>query len=184
LPRFVVRLQDDRFLMHKKENLNWRILIAEGFGYIEGEHIVLSPIEIAYLILKNKVCLQPTMTVEDIIYRYSESDPLFPLKFSVYLDLRERRFIVRVLDEYPISFEVFGRGSDPLMSESKYYVMILPSEKSVAVQILYNALEKARNRGKILVLAIIDQDGNIVYYNIESTLRFKVSLKLRRLKIV
>ena len=182
--KFKIKISGDRFIIYKAENLNWRLLVAEGFGQLVGDGIVLNPVEAAYLILKNRAESKPHITVEEIIRRYSDLDEFFPFKLSVYIDLRDRRFTVKVLDEDPITFEVFGEGADPVLSESKYYVMILPSEKSISVHSLYAALEKAKKQGKTLVLALIDQDGDIVYYNVESTLRFEVSLKLRRMKIV
>jgi len=184
LSKFIVRAAMDTFFLDKEENINWRILVAEGFGNAEGSKVILSPIEVAYLIFKNRISLNPELTFEEIIKKSSENDPLFPLKLTVYVDLREKRFIARTINLGSIDFEVFERESDPLLSKSKYYVMIVPSEKSIPIRALYDALETAKNDGKILTLAIVDQDGDITYYNIESTLKFEVSLRLRRMDVI
>ena len=74
----------------------------------------------------------------------------------------------------------FNRGEDPLVDESKRYLMVVPAEKSISIDELDHALEIAKDAGKNLVLAIVDQDGDIVYYKVDTVLRFAVSLKLRR----
>lgn len=179
-----MRVFANSFSITKEENINWRVLIAEGFGCLKEDQIILDPIEVTYLFLRNRVELNPGASLEGLIEEFSSRDPLFPLKLLVYTDLREKKFIVRVANIGPINFEVFERGSNPLLSESKYYIMIVPSEKSVPISALYDALEAARSNGKILALAIIDQDGDVVYYNVESTLRFEVSLRLRKIDVL
>jgi len=184
VPKYKVSRLRDAFVIYKEKNPAWRILLAEGVGVDDEEIIKIHPIEAVYLLMKGKATLDGNMKraidIQSIVDEWSTKDENFMFKLATYLDLKERGFPVKIVDSENISFEVFDRGANVMVDSSKRYIMVVPAEKSISIEQLSNALDYAKNRGKDLVLAIIDQDGDIVYYKVDSVLRFEISLKLRK----
>ena len=179
--KFIIRLKAKRFIILKDENPQWPILLSEGIGKNEDGYLSLHPIECAYLLFKNRATVESNkMTLQALINKFSEKDPLFMRKFAVYLDLKERKFTVRVIDDGVIDFEVFEKFADALMDESKKYVKVVPAEYSINIDLLEKGIERASKNGKQFVLCIIDQEGDLVYYAVNTTLDVEVILKLRK----
>ncbi len=179
--KFKINIKNGCYVLNKRENPKWRLLIAEGMGKEEGEIIRLHPLEVSYLILKRRVDESHTrLDLEEIIYAECTKDKEFMTKFITYLDLRERGFPIKVSGPSPIVFEVYDRGADVSVETSRRYLMVVHAEKSIGIETLSTALEMAKRDDKDLVLAIVDQDGDIVYYKVDTALKFQVSIKLRK----
>ncbi len=183
MSKFKISVEHGKYVIKKNENPMWRLLIAEGFGEDSGEFLSLHPVEATYLIMKRRATLDELDAEESlrkIIADASMGDDLFLTKLIAYLDLRERQYPVRVIRGKPTCFEVYERGSNVLIDKPSRLIMVVPAEKSVSIEALDGGLNTAKSMGIPLVLAIVDQDGDVVYYRVDSTLRFKVSLKLKR----
>jgi len=181
MPKFVIEKRRKRYIVDKKRNPRWRLLLAEGIGKDCDGYIELHPIEVVYLAMKRRIeKISGEIDVKSIISSESKKDEKFMIKLAAYLDLKERGFPVRIVDAKPIIFEVYDRSSDILIDESKRYIMVVSAEKSIGIEDLDYALKYAKKHGKQLVLAILDQDGDIVYYKVDSALKVEVSLKLRK----
>ncbi len=182
MPRYTIEYRGGRYVILKESNPQWRILISDGIGEDTDDYIELHPIEVAYLLIKKHGTIPGKEYTETLrlIERFTSDDPDYMIRLSTYLDLRERGFKVRIFDREPIVFEVFNRGEDPLTGTSSRYIMVVPAEKSMSIDELDRALKIAEDAGKDLVLAIVDQDGDIVYYKVSATLKFKVSLRLKK----
>lgn len=184
MPKFLLEYLKDKLIVAKNKNPMWRVLLAESYGEDCGDHIVLHPFETIYLLMKGKAKIndkQSRDAIRDIVSKAVQRDPNFVNKLSAYLDLRERGFVVKILkNKRSIIFEVFDRQADITLDESRCVIMVVQAEKSIGIEDLDTALSEAKKINKMLVLAIVDQDGDIVYYKVDSTLRFGVSLRLRK----
>lgn len=184
MSKFLLEYLKDELIVSKDKNPMWRVLLAEGYGEYRGDYIVLHPLEAIYLLMKGKAKINDKLSkdvIRDITSKAVQKDPNFVIKLSTYLDLRERGFPVKILKgKQSIIFEVFNRQADITLDESRCVIMVVQAEKSIGIEELDTALSEAKKMNKMLVLAIVDQDGDIVYYKVDSTLRFGVSLRLRR----
>ena len=184
MARFLLEYLKGRLVLVKDKNPMWRILLAEGYGEDLGEYVVLHPLEAIYLLMKGKAMIYGKSEkdiVKNILRESIQKDQELVIKLGAYLDLRERGFSVKIIkNKEPLIFEVFNRQADITIDESRCVIMVVQAEKSIEIKDLDKALSEAKKMNKMLVLAIIDQDGDVVYYKVDSTLRFGVSLRLRK----
>jgi len=86
----------------------------------------------------------------------------------VYADLRQRGFTVTPFIPPPPDFSVYERGALPSRSRSKYHVMAVSERASFDLEELRATTERAGSVGKGLMLALVDEEGDLTYYELET----------------
>ncbi len=144
-------------------------LYESGFGeWGPDGGLRLEPYEALYLASKGRVrLLQGGREVEfDRAAQYFlKRDPRVWLKYTIFSDLRNRGYIVkRGFTERVVEFRVYERGDKPGQRPAKYIVRVLQEGESLDVGRLLDMIHYARRLRKDLVLAIVDSQGDVVYY--------------------
>jgi tRNA-intron endonuclease len=88
-------------------------------------------------------------------------------RYPVYADLRARGFTVKPFLPPPPDFSVYERGALPSRSRSKYHVMALSERASFDLEELRATAGRAGSVGKGLMLALVDEEGDLTYYELE-----------------
>lgn len=89
--------------------------------------------------------------------------PNFEIKYLVYRDLRLRGYIVKSCLE-PLDFRVFPRGGSPTKTPSKYWVSALSERSVFDLKELRKHLAKVLHAKKKLLLAVVDEESDLTYY--------------------
>ena len=136
------------------------------YGRPKGETLELTLIEAAYLHYKKKLDIEMDNRVfsfEDFFTESSRRQQYFDLKYIVYKDLRERGFYVQpsVTD-----FRVYPRGGHPGKTPAKFFVHVISERIPLPLRDLLMSLEAAHNVHKTMVLAIVDEESDITFYEI------------------
>jgi len=84
--------------------------------------------------------------------------------FLVYRDLRERGYVVQT---GPHDFRVFRRGEKPGKGESLYLVRVLSERDPIRFGTLIKEVVASRNMRKQYVLAVVDDEDELTYYEIK-----------------
>ena len=84
--------------------------------------------------------------------------------FLVYRDLRERGYVVQT---GPHDFRVFRRGEKPGKGESLYLVRVLSERDPIRFGKLIEEVIASRNMRKQYVLAVVDDEEELTYYEIK-----------------
>ena len=84
--------------------------------------------------------------------------------FLVYRDLRERGYVVQT---GPHDFRVFQRGEKPGKGESLYLVRVLSERDPIRFGKLIEEVIASRNMRKQYVLAVVDDEDELTYYEIK-----------------
>lgn len=133
-----------------------------GYGRPDGENIRLAPQEALYLLHRQKIEV-PGYTFDTLLAEYADQRN-FLRSFLVYRDLRERGYVVQT---GPHDYRVFRRGEKPGTGESLYLVRVLSERDPVRFTKLIEEVVTSRNMRKQYVLAVVDDEEELTYYEIK-----------------
>ncbi|XRO77603.1 tRNA-intron lyase [Methanocaldococcus sp. 10A] len=162
-------LDGDRIIVFDKNGISK--LSAKHYGNVEENFLSLSLVEALYLInlgwleVKNKD--NKIMSFEDL-YKYAKNiEERLCLKYLVYKDLRTRGYIVKTGLKYGADFRLYEKGTNIEKEHSVYLVKVFTEDISIQLSELTGFVRVAHSVRKKLLIAIVDADGDIVYYNME-----------------
>lgn len=147
-----------------------RIHEKSHYGIIEQEKLHLSLIEALYLLEKDKIKIfknKNQLNREEIIRIVQDKD-LMP-KYLVFKDLRNRGYVVKTGFKYGSEFRLYERGKSPGNGHSHYLVKVVREEQNLPLKDLSSYVRVAHGVNKKLLLAVVDDEGDITYYQIEWT---------------
>jgi tRNA-intron endonuclease len=133
-----------------------------GYGRPEKDGLRLAPQEALYLVYRSKIIVEG-YDLKSLISYFSEQE-LFFRSFIVYRDLRERGYVVQT---GPHDFRVFRRGQRPGVGTSQYMVRVLSERDLIDFEVLISEAAASINMRKQHVLAVVDDEGELTYYEIK-----------------
>jgi len=133
-----------------------------GYGRPEADGLRLSPQEAVYLLHRQKIEV-PGYSF-DTLFAELSNEPNFMRSFLVYRDLRERGYVVQT---GPHDFRVFRRGERPGKGESVYLVRVLSERDPIRFEKLIEEVMASRNMRKQYVLAVVDDEEELTFYEIK-----------------
>ncbi len=147
-------------------------LNTRGFGEIKDGKLLLSPEEVLYLMEKRK-----RINVEDekgkelgfkeILSAASRSDKMFPIKYLVYKDLRDRGYIVKTGFKFGAHYRVYPRGVKPGEGHAAWLIHVIKENKKIEFPEISRSVRLANNVRKKMIFAVVDKEGDITYYLID-----------------
>ncbi|MGC9516911.1 MAG: tRNA-intron lyase [Methanomicrobiales archaeon] len=138
------------------------------FGNLTDEGLQLSLIEAFYLMEKDKIKIYQSnelvnsSEMEKILIK----NDLF-IKYLVFKDLRNRGYIVKTGFKYGSEFRLYERGSSPGDGHSNFLVKVISENSKISSSDFSSYVRVAHGVNKKLLLAVVDEEGDITYYNIE-----------------
>jgi len=133
-----------------------------GYGRQEPDGLRLTPQEALYLVHRQKIEIPGTNF--DSLFSLFTDQTGFLRSFLVYRDLRERGYVVQA---GPHDFRVFRRGEKPGTGESLYLVRVLSERDPILFGKLIKEVIASRNMRKQYVLAVVDDEDELTYYEIK-----------------
>ena len=134
-----------------------------GYGRPDRQGLRLSPQEALYLLHRQKIAFDD-LTFDTLFAEFADQSN-FLRSFLVYRDLRERGYVVQT---GPHDFRVFRRGEKPGTGESLYLVRVLSERDPVRFEKLIEEVVASRNMRKQYVLAVVDDEDELTYYEIRA----------------
>jgi tRNA-intron endonuclease, archaea type len=138
------------------------------YGKLEGERLELSLIESVYLMEKGKITIfenEKEHTLNDMVQILKEKG-LYS-KYVVYKDLRNRGYIVKTGFKYGSEFRLYERGTSPGEGHSNYLVKVISENYELDISNFSSYVRVAHGVNKHLLMAVVDEEGDITYYNVE-----------------
>ncbi len=133
-----------------------------GYGRPEEGGLRLAPEEACYLLHRKRIEI-PGYDF-DQLFAYFGEKPEFLRAFLVYRDLRERGYAVQT---GPQDFRVFRRGQKPGSGQSQYMVRVLSERDLVDFSQMIRETTSSSHMRKQHVLAIVDDESELTYYEIK-----------------
>jgi len=123
--------------------------------------------ETGYLLERGRITLfedEEELDLQKFLKRASSLIPNFELRFLVYKNIRDRGYHLKtgILD-----FRVYPRGTKPGGGESKYIIRVLSEREPMEITGLEKDILITKNLKKRLLYAIVDEEGDITYYEIK-----------------
>lgn len=138
--------------------------------YGEPQHgglLKLDLIESAFLLESGKLSIKKKtkdMSLEELINYATSIDTSFEIKHLVYRDLRQRGYMVKT-SKQSTDFYVFQRGDIPARTEPKYIASAISERAKYSIKELSSILDISSKEKKELLLAIVDEEGDLTYYS-------------------
>lgn len=133
-----------------------------GFGRPAAGGLVLSPEEALYLLHRNKIEIRG-YTFDSLLARFAAS-PGFFRRYLVYRDMRERGYVIQ---PGPHDFRVYRRGQKPKTGQSHYVLRVLPERELITFEAVINDVRSALHMRKQYVLAVVDDEDELTYYEVK-----------------
>jgi tRNA-intron endonuclease len=140
------------------------------FGQLVQDELQLPLIEALFLVEKDKITLS------------SEGSELSPEEFTdmvrvkglftkylVFRDLKNRGYIVKTGFKYGSEFRLYERGRSPGNGHSDFLVKVLTEDQHIDINDFSSYVRVAHGVNKKLMLAVVDDEQDITYYNVEWT---------------
>ncbi len=141
-----------------------------SFGQPVRERIQYSLPEALFLIEKKKMDLfsrTKKIPKKDLIKKFQRIDKKIQIKYPVFKDLRERGYIVKTALKFGAEFRVYDKGSKPGKKHAKWIVFTDHESKRLTWHEFSAKNRVAHSTKKNLLLAIVDEEGDITYYEVK-----------------
>ncbi len=159
-------LKDDGILIPSTEDIEG--LISRGYGVEAEGGLMLELYEALYLLSRNIIEVTnrdgETVTFQDVLDRFRELDENAWVRYIIYRDLRSRGYVVRE-GFGGVDFRVYERGRYG-EGTAKYMVIGVREGKPLRVEELAKTLNNIQSLKKILILAVLNRRGEVVYYSL------------------
>ncbi|ACV25204.1 tRNA-intron lyase [Methanocaldococcus fervens] len=164
--KIIGSLDGDRVIVFDKNGISK--LSSKHYGNVEGNFLSLSLVEALYLTNLGWLAVKDNNKILSFeeLYEYAKNiEERLCLKYLVYKDLRSRGYIVKTGLKYGADFRLYERGANIDKEHSVYLVKVFTEDSSFLLNELTGFVRVAHSVRKKLLIAIVDADGDIVYYN-------------------
>ena len=140
------------------------------YGNMTEDGLQLSIIEALYLMEKGKleVKLDSGDLSIDNLFKIIRKQGSFT-NYIVYRDLRNRGYIVKTGFKYGSEFRLYERGKSPGDGHSNYLVKVANENSEFMMSDMSSYVRVAHGVNKKLLFAVVDDENDITYYNVEWT---------------
>lgn len=140
------------------------------FGKPVSEKIQYSLSEALFLVEKGKMEIfsrGKKIPKKDLINKFMRIDKRIQIKYSAFKDLRERGYIVKTALKFGADFRVYEKGSKPGKKHAKWIIFAEHESKRLSWHEFSAKNRVAHSTKKNLLLAIVDEEGDISYYEVK-----------------
>jgi len=135
-----------------------------------NEKIQYSLSEAIYLVETGKIELydkkDKKIPKKDVLKNLQKIDKKIQLKYPVYRDLRKKGYIIKTALKFGADFRVYPKGSRPGKQHAKWIVFVEHESKTLSWHSFSAKNRVAHSTKKNLLLAIVDEESDITYYEV------------------
>lgn len=160
-------LQEDRVVMGP--GAKNELYGQSYYGKPREDHLELSLVEAAYLAYRDKITValdDQELSFEDLFKEAAHRIPKFEALYIVYKDLRERGYY---LQPGVPDLRVYPRGGAPGRTPAEWNVLVVSERSPLPLEELAGQVRAAEGTRKRLMLAIVDEESDITFYEAQTT---------------
>ena len=147
------------------------LFATNRFGEKFGQKILYSLPEALYLVQNKKMEIinryNKILTQNEILKKFERIDKKFKTKYFVFKDLRKKGYIVKTALKFGAEFRVYEKGKKISESHSKWILFPVSENKQMTWQDFSAKNRIAHSTKKNLLIAIVDEEGDVSYYEIK-----------------
>jgi tRNA-intron endonuclease len=156
----VMCVDADAFSLYRKSH----------FGEPSDGKIQYSLAEALFLFEKGKMDIfhkTKKLSQKEFMDKCRKIDKKIQVKYPVFKDLRERGYVVKTALKFGADFRVYEKGSSPGERHAKWIVFAEHESKGFTWHEFSAKNRVAHSTKKNLLLAIVDEEGDISYYEVK-----------------
>lgn len=134
-----------------------------GMGESRDGRLHLAPVEAMYLIETGRIEIEGIDGLQDLLELFSDRE----MAYLVYRDLKNRGFVARPFNE-PYDLTIHRRGEPPDTHPSMCWVKAVSEQDPVLLDDVGNWIAGAQQAKRRMIVAVIDEEGDITYYEVRS----------------
>jgi len=166
MEKFEIYQIGNRFYSNKKQAIE--LANKSFFGEIKSGKVVYSVYEVLYLLENKKAKLikgkqAKRLEFEDFLKTVKINNTIY----TVFRDLRNKGYVIKEGLKFGADFRVYERGENPKKSHAKYLLYTLESKQKMDLTDFCAKARVAHSTKKILLLAIVDFEGDVNYYEVQ-----------------
>ena len=141
-----------------------------SFGERVGDKIQYTLSEAIYLLEQKKLEVftqGKKLDKTELLKKIQRIDKRIESKYLVFKDLRKKGYILKTALKFGADFRVYEKGSKPKKSHAKWLVFINHESKKLSWHDFSAKNRVAHSTKKKLLLAIIDEEGDVTYYEVK-----------------
>ncbi|MBY8981691.1 MAG: tRNA-intron lyase [Candidatus Lokiarchaeota archaeon] len=136
--------------------------------------LILDPMEVLLLCERRRILLwedndksKPQYGFEELLTYFSQFDNKLWQKYTIYMDLRRRGYVVRSGYGEGIEFLVFKRGADFNEEAAKFLIYPVFEGNPIELRDLDKISRVALSSRKDLIVATVDRLSRPIYYSVK-----------------
>jgi len=142
-----------------------------NFGEKSNQKIIYSISEAFFLTQENKMQIldfkNNPLSENQLLKKFCKLDKNFPTKYTAFKDLRKKGYIVKTALKFGADFRVYDKTKKT--SHSKWLCYPIQENQSIKWQDFAAKNRVAHSTKKNLLIAIVDEENQISYYEIKWT---------------
>jgi len=139
------------------------------FGEKKVGKVVYSLSEVLFLVEKRKMDVfskTKKFTKGELLTKFRRIDKKIQLKYLVFKDLREKGYILKTALKFGADFRVYEKGMKIGKTHAKWIVFVEHETKKTSWHEFSAKNRVAHSTKKKLLLAIVDEEEDILYYEV------------------
>ncbi|VVB83983.1 tRNA-splicing endonuclease [uncultured archaeon] len=139
------------------------------FGEPSEDKIQYSLTEALFLLNKEKIEIffnRRKLSKKEFMEKCRKIDRKIQIKYPVFRDLREKGYVVKSALKFGADFRVYEKGAKPGEKHAKWVVFTDHESKKLTWHDFSAKNRIAHSTKKNLLLAIVDEEGDISYYEV------------------
>ena len=153
----------------EKNDLSQEFYNKSAFGSVNSsKQVELSLIEALYLLEKDKIEIfqgKKKITFDQLFKKARKLEPNIWTKYVVFKDFRDKGYVIKTALKYGADFRVYDRGIKPGDDHAKWIVYPVHETEVMSMYEFSAKNRVAHSTRKTLLLAVVDDEGDVSYWN-------------------
>lgn len=148
----------------------YSIYKKSGFGEEVEDKIQYSFSEALFLVGRKKMDIfsrNKKIPEKELIKKFRRFDKKIQIKYPVFKNLRERGYIVKTALKFGADFRVYEKNAKPGKKHAKWIVFADYETNKMTWHEFSAKNRVAHSTRKNLLIAIVDEEGDITYYEVK-----------------
>lgn len=163
----MAKLIENKVIVEDKKTRD--TLIQKGFGEKGEKQLTLDLKEALFLLENKKLEVKKSgrnVSAKKLLELADSLEEQFYSKYLVFKDLRERGFVVKTGLKFGFPFRVYPRGKKVGEEHTQWVINVLSQDEQFTMPETSRMVRLAGNLNTILLLAVVDAEDDINYYEI------------------
>ena len=160
----------ERVYSNKKEAFS--LYTKSRFGESKEGKVYYSLTEALYLLEKNKLEVtegKKKLTFDKLMKQLKKQDRRIETKYAVFRDMRDKGYIVKTALKFGAEFRVYEKGKKPGQVHAKWILYPVKESDTLTWHDFSAKSRVAHSTRKNLLIGIVDEEGDITYYEVKWT---------------